>query len=1046
MRVPSVPYLATALCLALAAGGALQAEPVTALQAQAAARAWLQRTPAPMGTSLGVEVAEVVTHGDAAGKQLFHEVRLAGGGFVILAADDRIDPVVALCEGEALDGGPESHLDLLLRKDMKARLARVESFGKGPGLPEDLNRAEGRWRDLLFPTTIDSHVATVSDMRVAPLVKSFWNQATANAQLTYNYYTPNNYVCGCVATAMAQLMRFHQWPTAGIGAKTFRVKVDGVAQNLVTRGGDGAGGAYVWSSMPLSPSASTTTAERQMIGSLTYDAGLAVNMSYAADGSGASSQTAAAQLKATFKYANVVFGFTGGELTGDGLEAMVLPNLDAGLPVMLGITGAAGGHSIVCDGYGYTGATRYYHLNMGWGGSSNAWYALPGIDSSPSFNLIDECIYNVFPAGSGEILSGRITDAAGNPVPGVTVTDGTLSATTGDTGIYALKGAATGIKTITATKSGATYPSAVRIMNASVDTGDPGNIYGVDLVQNGGATPLITPAPASTEVKLGGSATFSAGATGQGPLHFAWTKNGSAIGTDSPTCTLTGATLADDQASIGLRVTGSQGTADAAPATLSVVRLFNGTFEYGQSGWNLWSDGVVLGAGYYSEVDPHAGKSWLCIGDWASSCTDFAMQDVELPATGSLGLSFWMGIRNASAAPATAANLFKVKVLSTTGTTLATLMGADNTAAEVANGKAVWKAYGPYDLTPWKGQTIRLRLESYQPGGDKTGTVFAIDDLALLVTQGPRAAMTATPLTLATGAQAPFTATVTGQASDNRVDWSVTGAGGTFNPARTAGDGSATTTFTAGATPGAYTVTATPVETGTAATRPVTLVDPATVTVGLVPSATLVNLSQAVTLTASVGSLTDGSVTWTCNGGAFTAQGGTTATWSSAAAGSYTLTATSNGAPTRAASVQVTVVDLGAVSLALTPASAILRPGGTCLFTCSGDMGLGVDWHLTTGAGHADTGLSTTVTVPATVPLATATYTLTATHKVATTRTATATITVKGVDLNGDGAADPRDLLTLAAEWGKGAASPANFKGSGTVDDTDLGTLLDQIK
>jgi len=1046
MRIPSVPYLATALCLALASGGALLAEPVTALQAQAAAQAWLQRTPAPLGANLGGQVAEVVTHADAAGRSLFHEARLAGGGFVILAADDRIDPVVALCEGEALAAGPESHLDLMLRKDMKARLARVESFGKGPGLPEDLGRAEGRWRDLLFPSTIDTHVATVSDVRVSPLVQSTWNQAKANNQYTYNYYTPNHYVCGCVATAMAQLMRFHQWPTAAIGAKSFKVTVDGASQTLVTRGGDGLGGAYVWSSMPLTPTSATTVAERQMIGSLTYDAGLAVNMSYAADGSGANSHTAATQLKATFKYANVMFGYTGGELTGNGLEAMVIPNLDAGHPVMFGITGDAGGHSIVCDGYGYTGNTRYYHLNLGWGGADNAWYALPDIDSSTSFNLIDECLYNVFPSGAGEILSGRVTDGSGNPVSGVTVTDGTLTATTGATGIYALKGAATGIKTITATKTGATYPTAVRIMGASVDYGDPGNIHGVDMVQNGGATPVITPVPVSTEVKLGGSVTFTAGATGQGPLHFAWTKNGSAVGTDSPACTLTGATLADDQAAIGLRVSGAQGSADAAPATLSVVRLFNGTFEHGQNGWDLWSAGVVLGAGYYDQVDPHAGKFYLCIGDWASSCTDHAMQDVELPATGSLGLSFWMGIRNGTSTPATAANIFKVKVLSTTGTTLATLMSADNTAAEVVNGKAVWKAYGPYDLTPWKGQTIRLRLESYQPGGDKTGTVFAIDDLALLVSQGPRAAMTATPLTVVTGAQVPFTATVTGQASDNRVDWSVNNGGGTFNPARTAGDGSATTTFTAGSTPGAYTVTATPVETGTAATRPVTLVAPDTVTVGLVPSATLVDRSQPVNLTASVGSLTDGTVAWTCSGGAFTTQGGTTATWSSATAGTFTLTATSNGAPTRAASVQVNVVDLGAVSLALTPASAILRPGGTCLFTCTGDLGLGVDWSLTSPAGHVDAGLGTTVTVPATVPLATATYTLTATHKVATTRTATATITVKGVDLNGDGAADPRDLLTLAAEWGKSAASPANFKGSGTVDDTDLGTLLDQIK
>ena len=60
---------------------------------------------------------------------------------------------------------------------------------------------------------------------------------------------------------------------------------------------------------------------------------------------------------------------------------MVNPNLDAGYPVLFGITGA-GGHAIVCDGYGYNPSTMYHHLNMGWSGNDDAWYNLPTIDTA----------------------------------------------------------------------------------------------------------------------------------------------------------------------------------------------------------------------------------------------------------------------------------------------------------------------------------------------------------------------------------------------------------------------------------------------------------------------------------------------------------------------------------------------------------------------------------------------------------------------------------------------------------------------------------------
>jgi hypothetical protein len=58
-------------------------------------------------------------------------------------------------------------------------------------------------------------------------------------------------MCGCVATATAQVMYFHQHPTNGVGPWTFHIKVNGVEQDADLRGGDGARSPYHWMDMVL---------------------------------------------------------------------------------------------------------------------------------------------------------------------------------------------------------------------------------------------------------------------------------------------------------------------------------------------------------------------------------------------------------------------------------------------------------------------------------------------------------------------------------------------------------------------------------------------------------------------------------------------------------------------------------------------------------------------------------------------------------------------------------------------------------------------------
>ena len=96
--------------------------------------------------------------------------------------------------------------------------------------------------------------------------------------------------------------------------------------------------AYDWNDMTLVPDCSTTLTQRQAIGALTYDAGVAVNMQYASGGSGAYMDDADAAMTNTFHYSNSIYGYNNNNnISTAALSTMLNPNLDWGNPVILGI-------------------------------------------------------------------------------------------------------------------------------------------------------------------------------------------------------------------------------------------------------------------------------------------------------------------------------------------------------------------------------------------------------------------------------------------------------------------------------------------------------------------------------------------------------------------------------------------------------------------------------------------------------------------------------------------------------------------------------------
>ena len=498
---------------------------VTSEQALTAAGNWVRRDSVRMTAKFASSASTgVQTSADAAGRALYHVVNLASGGYVVTSGDTTLPPVIAFSGSGELDlddaGNP---LCALLERDMGRRIERVGGVGSASSLAGTVRKSaanyaaspfEMEWADLLDDVPDCANGAKVSasresaptDVRVAPLVKSKWAQDYWNGSETFNYYTPNNYVCGCVATAFAQIMRYWQMPRESVASRSFYCRVDG-AKTLKRM----YGGTYDWANMPLTESECTSDAQRQAIGRLLYDVGVASRMDWSRSASGTLGFTASQALKNVFGYASSQSYF---DVTGWGLTTAlashtsfrdaILASLDAGMPCAIGVGGDDGGHEMVLDGYGFINSVIYTHISCGWSGSEDAWYNLLGeAVTSDAYDYMDELGYNIHPTVAGDVLSGRVLDASGGVVSGATVVlslsgGQKATTTTNAKGIYAFRitaagtyvvSAASGVKVGSTTASVAAMSeptSAVIDDDGSYDTGASngrlGNKWGVDVM------------------------------------------------------------------------------------------------------------------------------------------------------------------------------------------------------------------------------------------------------------------------------------------------------------------------------------------------------------------------------------------------------------------------------------------------------------------------------------------------------------------------------------------------------------------------------------
>lgn len=200
---------------------------------------------------------------------------------------------------------------------------------------------------------------------VGPLVTTLWDQG-----YPYYLYCPTwqtaACVTGCVATAAAQILNYHQLPKTMHGRKIYTFENQGKGRTKVDC--NYADWKLDWDNMrDVYTGNGITRDERLAVASLMYVCGVNASMKYTTVESGAFPYTEADGINWFMD------GVRADYYSLTGKEQLVYDELDAGRPLLYGGNNGEGGHAFVIDGYNEDGLL---HCNLGWSGSGNSYYLI----------------------------------------------------------------------------------------------------------------------------------------------------------------------------------------------------------------------------------------------------------------------------------------------------------------------------------------------------------------------------------------------------------------------------------------------------------------------------------------------------------------------------------------------------------------------------------------------------------------------------------------------------------------------------------------------
>ena len=372
-----------------------QAAPVSLSRATAIAETFLTNS-APVVPGLKRAPARPRLARVAAPQSAYYVFENETGGFVIVSGDDVAYPILgysydkasnvlnmpsnlkAWLEGYAIDIQSAVDSGLQQSDEVKKAWANIESY---------------------------SNAAVI----VSPLILTRWNQNPYyNDMCPMDNSRNERTVVGCVATAMAQVLKYWEYPITGNGAYSYTHTHGLQSANF-------ANTTYDWANMPLELTATSSDIQKAAVAQLMYHCGVSVEMDYgvaSTGGSGAftissksnSTHCAEYALREYWGYKPTLQGLQKSNYSDNDWKMMLKNDLKAGRPIIYSGYGD-GGHCFVCDGYN---EDEYFHFNWGWGGLYDGFFLLnalaPGTggtgSGSGTYNDDQQAIFGLEPLKS----------------------------------------------------------------------------------------------------------------------------------------------------------------------------------------------------------------------------------------------------------------------------------------------------------------------------------------------------------------------------------------------------------------------------------------------------------------------------------------------------------------------------------------------------------------------------------------------------------------------------------------------------------------------
>ena len=301
----------------------------------------------------------------------FYVFKLENPGFVIVSGDDSAMPILAYSFNNVFD------LDLPVQV---AYLFDVYKNNIDEIIDQDIDASDEirtLWNLYSTPFSYEQ------DRAVTPLLTCNWNQDSPwnNMCPTDQDGPGGNVYAGCVAISMVQIMYYWGYPETGYGSHGY------TAGGYGYQYADYGNAIYEYSDMEDN---FATDASQLLI----YHAGVAVNMGYSPNGSGASvmggSNSAYSAMKNYFIYDHGVSRVEADDYSSTQYRQMLQSDLDDNQPIIYVGYSNDGGHAWNIDGY----EGDYFHNNFGWGGSNNGYYLLSALNG---FNSGQGALINLIP-------------------------------------------------------------------------------------------------------------------------------------------------------------------------------------------------------------------------------------------------------------------------------------------------------------------------------------------------------------------------------------------------------------------------------------------------------------------------------------------------------------------------------------------------------------------------------------------------------------------------------------------------------------------------